>query len=407
MLFFCFYTKFLKPIPYIISIILIINTVQAQTASQYSATKAIKIASKVYKTERNLLLRLPEAYERTKAHYSVLYLLDAHDRPKFDFYCQTIDILVANQQIPPLIIVGIIPEANRRNYELTPKSNNPKHRNYGGADDLLLHFERELLPEIDGNYRTNGFKILSGHSFSGLFVAHSLVKKPNLFGAYIAQSPTLWYNDAQYVQQIDSLAQTKIKKFLFFSVSNGDETEQNIHISVEKLYETLKICKNKDFKWQFLELTNKTHATTPIFSFADAINFVFEAWRIPNDLAKAIKSVKNAKTDPLSAINNHKTRVEQLYNTDFDWSVEDYTYIMALPTLDKGNPLKAAAILKEAQDVYPAASFIDECLGDVAVVQENWAEAATHFEVALQKLLPTEAEFRAELLLKLKAVRSK
>ena len=387
--------------------LLIINTIQAQTVSHYAETKAIKIASKVYKKERNLLLRLPEAYQRTKAHYSVLYILDAHDRPKFDFYCQTIDILVANQQIPPLIIVGIIPEPNRRNYELTPKSTNPKHKNYGGADDLLLHLERELLPEIDGNYRTNGFKILSGHSFGGLFVTHTLVRKPNLFGAYIAQSPTLWYNDAQYVAQIDSLAQSKIKKFLFFSVSNGDETEQNIRISVEKLYETLKICKNKDFKWQFLELNNKIHAVTPIFSFADALNFVFEAWRIPNDLAKAIKSVKNAKTDPLSAINNHKSRVERLYSTDFDWSVEDYTYLMALPTLDKGNPLKAVAILKEAQELYPAASFIDECLGDVEVAQENWAQAATYFENALKKLLPHEEEFLAELQMKLKAVRSK
>ena len=249
--------------------------------------------------------------------------------------------------------------------------------------------------------------MLAGHSFGGLFVAHVLVTKPELFGAFIAQSPTLWYNNEAYIQKIDSLAALKIKKFLFFAVGNEGETEENVHIGVEKLYLQLKNCKNKDFKWQFLELNGKTHALTPLFSFAEAITFTFKDWKVPTALAKAIKSPKSMKTDPLSAINEHKSKTERLYNTDFDWSVEDYTYLMALPTLDKGNPLKAAAILKEAQELYPKASFIDECMGDVAVAQQNWQEAAAFFETALAKLLPSEAEFRAELQMKLKAVRLK
>jgi predicted alpha/beta superfamily hydrolase len=387
--------------------ILKINIVCAQSVSNYGETTTIKVATKLYKTERKILIKLPEEYNRTKAHYPVLYILDAHDRSKFDFYCQTLDILVQNQQMPPVIIVGIVPEANKRNYELTPTSTNPKHKNYGGADQLLAHLETELLPEIDGNYRTNAFKILAGHSFGGLFAAHVLVKKPNLFKAFIAQSPTLWYNDEQYLRQIDSICTTKCKKFLFFSVGNEGETEENVHIAVEKLYLQLKTCKNKDFKWQYLELNGKTHALTPIFSFAEALTFVFNKWKVPTDLAKALKNPKNTKPDPLTAINEHKARVEALYETDIDWSIADYTYMMALPTLDRGNPLKAAAILKEAQQLYPQASFIDECMGDVATAQENWAQAAAYFQTALNKLLPAEQEFKAELEMKLKAVKTR
>ena len=102
---FLYYKKYFQSIKTILCIFLFINDIGGQnmgiSTSRYAETTTIKVQSKVYKNERTILIKTPEEYKHTKVHYPVLYILDAHDRIKFDFYCQTIDVLVENQQLPP------------------------------------------------------------------------------------------------------------------------------------------------------------------------------------------------------------------------------------------------------------------------------------------------------------------
>ena len=47
----------------------------------------------------------------------------------------------------------------------------------------------ELIPKIEGQYRTQPFRIFAGHSLGGLFAVHTMLTRPDLFNAYIAVSP--------------------------------------------------------------------------------------------------------------------------------------------------------------------------------------------------------------------------
>jgi predicted alpha/beta superfamily hydrolase len=61
----------------------------------------------------------------------------------------------------------------------------------GGAAKFRAFLARELIPDVEKAFRTDGFRIVSGHSASGQFALYCLESEPALFQAYIALSPSL------------------------------------------------------------------------------------------------------------------------------------------------------------------------------------------------------------------------
>ncbi len=363
--------------------------------SNFGETKSLSIESETYKTKRKIVVKIPTEYERTKVDYPVVYIMDAGDRLKFDFYCQTIDNLVQNEEMPPVIIIGIVASEGKRNYEFTPASTNPKHKNYGGAEQFLGYIQRDLIPYIDGNYRTSNYRLLIGHSFGGLFATYALVRNSDLFNSVIAISPTLWYNEGTYINKVDSLARKcPSPHSFFFAVGDEGETENSLRPSAIQLYENLKTRDCKQFHWQLLEMHDKNHRTTPLFAVPEALAATFKPWKIPPALQK---SIENKTGDPLTLLEKHADFRKKYYGLSFDWSENDYVYLMALPYLDSKNTLKVKATLQEALQHYPNSSLISECLGDLSVLQEDMEQAKAHYETALQKLLPKESDFAIEI----------
>lgn len=65
----------------------------------------------------------------------------------------------------------------------------------GQADRFLDFLEKELIPHIDRNYRTYPHRIIAGWSFGGLLATHALIHRPEIFDAYLAISPSLWWDE--------------------------------------------------------------------------------------------------------------------------------------------------------------------------------------------------------------------
>jgi predicted alpha/beta superfamily hydrolase len=54
----------------------------------------------------------------------------------------------------------------------------------------LAFLEKELIPEIDREFRTNSFSMLFGHSLGGLLVSHAYLQAESAFNAFIAIDPS-------------------------------------------------------------------------------------------------------------------------------------------------------------------------------------------------------------------------
>ena len=65
----------------------------------------------------------------------------------------------------------------------------------GGSAAYRRFLAEELKPWIAARYRTSGETALIGESLAGLFVVETFLKQPVLFDAYIAASPSLWWDD--------------------------------------------------------------------------------------------------------------------------------------------------------------------------------------------------------------------
>src|SRR5258708_39165836 len=118
----------------------------------------LDIHSNVLKEDRVIWVRTPPGYQQSKAVYPVVYQTDAPGH--VNEIGTTVDFLVNNNRMPPLIVVGI---ANTdRNRDLTPTHADIK--NPDGtvtafppsfrAHHFLYLIQTQLIPEIEKRYRT-------------------------------------------------------------------------------------------------------------------------------------------------------------------------------------------------------------------------------------------------------------
>jgi predicted alpha/beta superfamily hydrolase len=136
---------------------------------------------------------LPLTYGlQTQRRYPVVYALDAD--VGFATAVEITRFLALAGELPEVILVGIGYGVDfdtwrtRRVSDLTPVpvSSSPGS---GHAARFLDFIERELIPLIDGRYRTTPDRTLSGYSLGGLFGTYVLWQRPGLFQRYILGSP--------------------------------------------------------------------------------------------------------------------------------------------------------------------------------------------------------------------------
>lgn len=74
----------------------------------------------------------------------------------------------------------------------------------GGADAFLAFLTGALRTEIAARYpqTADGPQILFGHSLGGLFAARALLTRPDSFSAFIASSPSLWWNGFSILDEL-------------------------------------------------------------------------------------------------------------------------------------------------------------------------------------------------------------
>jgi predicted alpha/beta superfamily hydrolase len=127
--------------------------------------------------DRTLLVRLPEDYARTDKRYPVVYKLDG----EMNNFVQAVSagryLLDWMDKAPDPIVVGIANTDRTRDMTIDRQ-----------PDDFVRFLKEELIPFVDKNYRTDGFRTLCGQSASSVLAVYSFLKQPSLFDAYILSS---------------------------------------------------------------------------------------------------------------------------------------------------------------------------------------------------------------------------
>jgi predicted alpha/beta superfamily hydrolase len=246
------------------------------------------IHSRVLDQDRRIYIHVPklDSADRNKP-LPVLYLLDGENH--FHILSAYIEYLRHWQIIPPIIVVGIV--SVDRVKDLTPVNSlinfsgkvDSNYKTSGGNEHFFSFIQQELLPYIEGNYKTSAFKIFAGHSFGGLTAINCMLMHPDMFDAYIAVSPSLWFGNKYVLRLAEQKLPTLSRKGkkIFYSVGNEDGTFRNDLLKFDKL---IQLNSSKTFAHAYKYYPYEDHMTEPIPAYYDALRFVYRNWK--SDMTK-------------------------------------------------------------------------------------------------------------------------
>jgi len=142
----------------------------------------------------------PSDYESNPTRrYPVLYLLDG--QWDFKLLASIQGGLLYDKFVPEIFVVGITYSGAKPDYDALRAADytpvpRPSSPGSGGAPRFLRFLKEELIPFVDGGYRTEpGHRMIMGSSLGGLFSLYALFIDPGLFEGVVAASPAVTYGD--------------------------------------------------------------------------------------------------------------------------------------------------------------------------------------------------------------------
>jgi predicted alpha/beta superfamily hydrolase len=319
------------------------------------------IHSAVLKEDRNYRVSLPESYRWAKdRRYPVLYLLDGQTH--FVHTAASVGYLAAQGEIPEMIVVGIDSTVRVRDFTQTDW---PSHWiGGGGADRFKQCLTTELIPDAEKAYRTDGFRVLAGHSASGQFALYCLTSSPSLFQAYIALSPSLDWDDNLPQRSLETSFKASKQLNAFLYVARCDDSGRAL-ADYDRLVDTLKAYSPKGFRWHSQPYPDETHGSVALLGQIDALRRLYAGYRFHNDMLERGLPLAQKHFESVSKTLGWPMAIPESVINDLGYE-----------ELTKGKTTDAIALFKRNVEANPNSANAHDSLADGYAKAGRWQEAA-------------------------------
>jgi uncharacterized protein len=380
----------MRIIKLLVMLLFLAEMIYPQSSEDFVIAKKFKINSTVLGEERTIYVSTPSGYNNSKDSYQVLYVIDG--------VSDVIGLVkyLSDYGVCPKLIIVSIEEVNsvkdmfpskpkyRRGTQPTSVWYNKKEDNelktyrpdekVGEADKYLFFIQTELFPFIEKNYRTVPYKICCGHSKGGLCVTHAFLSHTDMFNAYIALSPSLYWDDGLIMKTAEEkLADLNFKSRLFYFDIGGDEIPSTIGDAFT-FAQIIKTNASSDLRWKLDYLPNESHGSGTALAMINALKFIYKDWNF---------DVNRINTDGFGAIDRfYKSQSEKFgYEITYDVGLlNSYGWSF----LRNGKQDEAIKIFNENVRRFPNSSDAYNYLGEGYLAAGNTEMAIKSYEKAIE-----------------------
>jgi len=249
--------------------------------------------SKVNDSDYKLFIILPTSYATNPGkRFPVFYLLDGNDTATVAWLTRSRQHSDASDLIlvgigypeplagPPVPLPGkpAVPAAQRSadyaTYNTTEPWSPPKDK---GAEVFLQVIQKEIVPYIDGHYRTDpATRGLGGHSLGGLFATYAVFHASDTFNRFWIGSPSLlWDHSVLFRGEAEFAASHHDLNARVIADVGGQESKT---FNRDPLFAMANKVKSRGYPhlvWKTIVLPNEDHGTLPIAGMPQVIDFLF------------------------------------------------------------------------------------------------------------------------------------
>ena len=376
----------------------------AQTNNKIVIGTIDSVNSKILHEQRKIWVYVPNSVGPdvyAKAKYPVIYLLDGDAH----FYSvvgmiQQLSSVNGNTICPEMIVVGI-PNTDRTR-DLTPThvdvdpmmmNDSNASRTSGGGEKFIAFIEKELMPHIDSAYPTLPYKTFIGHSLGGLTVMNTLINHKDLFNAYVAIDPSMWWDKKALLHEAaDVLPKENYQnKTLFLAIANtmskGMDTAKvrndtalfSRHIrSILSLNDLLQQNRNNGLSYDYKYYINDNHGSVPLIATYDALHFIFSFYNFqltPDDFM-------NFSMETVTKVEKHYADVSKHFGFTYN-PPENMVNNLAYLAMSQKKLPEAEHLLSLNLVNYPTSFNAWDSMGDLQMAEGKKEKAIEYYQKAL------------------------
>lgn len=378
--------RFVFPVFVLIALVLWKPHPLAGLADTKEASRVIThiLASDFLDSPRRIQVSLPRGYHSSGDHFPLLLVLDGDD---YSAYVHgLVDLLCQSGAMPALIVVSVYSPDRWRDFTPT-RAGIPGQTTIptsGKAHTFLYFLKTELIPFLDSRYRTRPFRLLAGHSLSGLFATYAFVQAPNLFSACMVTSPSLWW-DGEIVTRKLPMRLTpspKRTRFLYMAVGGEGPTLED---PCQRFKKEMNRLSMQGVSFLFQKFPGRAHQEMPVWGFPDGLKHIFAGWRPPPDLFSRGLPKVQAHFSALSRRFGITVKIPEPILNRLGY------FEMRRHHLDR-----AIQAFRLNVRLYPGASNVHDSLGDALARAGSLQEAIASYRTAL-KLAPGNERIRKRI----------
>jgi predicted alpha/beta superfamily hydrolase len=237
------------------------------------------LPSAIYGGTREINVWLPPGHADGERTYPVLYLLDGGTTwQDFHHISGLAQLGTVNGTTRDVIVVGVA-SVDRRN-ELALPTENPdliaRYPTQGQSARFREFLWKEVQPFVEGRFRTSGETAVMGESLAGLVVVETFLKEPQMFDAYVAVSPSLWWDAGRLARQSGAHLRdhSNDPRTLILTLGNEGPEAQAL---MDTLTGNLRDHALPGVTWDFQPRPTETHATIYHGAALDAFRRLYAA----------------------------------------------------------------------------------------------------------------------------------